>query len=155
MPLVVAERRQTAARPANPALQPWQTQLIQAPALAPTRPHTHTNIWMHTHRSMCEHVCKTHCHTHMRALLNPQCVDFTFFSFDTPPHRLLFFTKSQSSSSFSPSVATALSYSHSFFASHFISPFVPLSSAPLPFLVDLLPHFLSPSLSGELGAESW
>lgn len=50
MPLVVAERRQTAARPANPAPQPWQTQLIQAPALAPSRPHTHTHTSGHTHR---------------------------------------------------------------------------------------------------------
>lgn len=47
MPLVVAERRQAAAWPANPAPQPWQTQLIQAPALAPTRPHTHTEVFKH------------------------------------------------------------------------------------------------------------
>lgn len=96
MPLVAAERHQTAARPANPAPQPWQTQLIQAPALAPSRPHTLTHTYELTHTE-----CKAHCHTHTytRLLVNPQNVDFwlpcllyfSFFDFfsHAPPSFLL------------------------------------------------------------------
>lgn len=67
MPLVVAERRQAAAWPANPAPQPWQTPLIQTPASAPTRPHTHRSL-------QTPIVCKTLTHTHTHtASANPVC----------------------------------------------------------------------------------
>lgn len=44
---------------------------------------------------------------------------------------------------FTPSLPPSLPHSCLSFASHLISPPVPLSSAPLPFHLDLLPHFFS------------
>lgn len=141
MPLVVAERRQTAARPANPAPQPWQTQLIQAPALAPSRPHTHT--WTHTHRSMCKHVCIPYCHKHMInpvfSLALPRSYSF-ILSFR--PHHI--FSPQSHSSSFNPSVITSL-LSHSFTSILCLPPYFSLPPAfkhSLLFPLDLLPYFL-------------
>lgn len=141
MPLVVAERRQTAAWPANPAPQPWQTQLIQAPALAPSRPHTHT--WTHTHRSMCKHVCIPYCHKHMInpvfSLALPRSYSF-ILSFR--PHHI--FSPQSHSSSFNPSVITSL-LSHSFTSILCLPPYFSLPPAfkhSLLFPLDLLPYFL-------------
>ena len=106
MPLVVAERRQTAAWPANLAPQPWQMQLIQAPALAPSRPHTHTHTHTHT---------PTHTHTHTIVLVNPQRLDFQLLCLflshcsHMPAPSLLHSVTVVSF--FSPSVASSLSLS--------------------------------------------
>lgn len=130
MPLVVAERRQTAARPANPAPQPWQTQLIQAPALAPSRPHTHTHE--HTHTEVCANMYVYHTATNTWLILY-----FHLLCLALIPLFCLFAPTTSSPLSHTPPplillslLLSSLTHSHLSFASHHISPSLLLSSTP-------------------------